>query len=216
MKKLIFITMLLAAMLATSFSFAQVSFGVKGSLNMFNLAMKDSDGKKVESKMIPAFDLGAYAEIPLVDEFYIRPELIYAAKGAKSKDLQPEYTVHTSWIELPVLFLYKGAFASDKVLLGFGPYLAMGVGGKVKSDIEDIDVKFKNDVSESDSVALYYKPIDFGAKIMAGYELSNGLSFAINASLGLSNIEPKYSGKTTDAITKNVGFGLTLAYRFGK
>jgi hypothetical protein len=216
MKKIVIISMVLAAMLATSNSFAQVAFGAQGSFNMFNLAMKDADGKKVEAKMIPAFDIGVFAELPVADEFFIRPGLLYASKGAKSKNVDPEYTTHLSYVEVPVLFLYKGALSNNKVLLGFGPYFAMGIGGKAKSGSTDLDVKFKSDVKKTDGLAVYYAPIDIGGQLMAGYELESGLSVAINASLGLVNIEPKFEGAKPDASTKNVGFGLSLGYRFGK
>jgi hypothetical protein len=216
MKKIVIIPMVLAAILAVSNSFAQVSLGAQGSFNMFNLAMKDVDGKKVDAKMIPTFDVGIFAELPLADEFFIRPELLFASKGAKSKNVNPGSTIHLSYVEVPVLFLYKGALSNNKVLLGFGPYLALGIGGKAKTGSIDIDVKFKSDVKKTDGVAAYYTPLDIGGQLMAGYELESGLSVAINASLGLVNIEPKFEGAKPDASTKNVGFGLSLGYRFGK
>jgi len=112
-------------------------------------------------------------------------------------------------------FLYKGSLSGGKILLGIGPYVGFGIGGKIKSSSSSIDIKFKNDVSTSDiENAVYYKPIDFGGNMMAGYEFANKLSFALNVFLGLSNIEPKIDGKQYDSSTKNNGFGLTFGYRF--
>jgi hypothetical protein len=216
MKKIFVTTILFTTLFASVHSFAQVTFGVKGSFNMYNMTVKDIDNKKVETKMIPAFDGGVFAELPIVDEFYFRPELLYAAKGAKSKDASPEVTSHLSYLVLPLEFLYKGDLSGGKIFLGIGPYLAMGIGGKVSYGSTDYDIKFKNDVSitDADSTVVHYKPIDFGGIIIAGYEFGNGFSFAINASLGLSNIESKFDGKQLDSSTKNNGFGLTLGYRF--
>lgn len=214
MKKILISILLFMAILTAMQSFAQTSFGVKGSFNMYNLSVKDADGKKIESSMIPAFDAGVFAEVPISPEFYFRPELYFATKGAKSKNETPESKIHLSYIVLPLEFLYKGDLSGGKVFIGIGPYIALGVGGKFSSGSSDFDIKFKNDIKLNDAEnALYYKPIDFGGNLMAGYEFKNKLSFAINTSLGLTNIESKIEGKQPDSSTKNVGFGLTLAYR---
>lgn len=214
MKKLIIIPVMAALLFVAADSFAQ-GFGVKGSFNMFNLSEKDAQGDKVENKMLPVFDAGVFYEFGIAPEFYIRPELLFAQKGGQYEGVN-ETKARISYLEVPVLFLYKGGLGDSHVLLGFGPYLSYGLMGKVKSDAAEVDVKFKSDVSATDALsALYVKPFDFGAKLMAGYEFNGGLSLALNASYGMSNIEPKVAGNTLDSSTKNVGFGLTLGYRFG-
>lgn len=175
--------------LATT-SFAQ-GFGIKGSLNLFNMAIKDINGDKIESTMLPKFDAGVFGEFAIADEFFIRPELLFASKGAKDDDTDEK--TNLGYLEVPVLFLYKGGLGNSKVLLGFGPYLAYGITG------ED----FKDDV---------LKPFDMGGKMMFGFEFGSGLSAALNASYGLTDILEHES----DASVRNVGFGLTLGYRFGK
>lgn len=67
MKKLM-ITMMAAALLfGAADTFAQ-GFGVKGSFNLFNLAVKVNDNK-VDTKMFPTFDAGVFYEIPVAPEF---------------------------------------------------------------------------------------------------------------------------------------------------
>jgi hypothetical protein len=214
MKKLIFISVLLAVLFITTDTYAQ-GFGVKGSFDMFNMTLKSSNGTKTDTKMIPKFDAGVFAEIPIVDEFFLRPELLYVTKGTKMTSSSTNPTMNLSYLELPVLFLYKGALSNGKVLLGFGPYAAMGIGGKYKYGTTEYTVKFKNDVTTSEASTTYLKPLDIGAMIMLGYEMAGGLSLALNTSMGLTNIEPKYNGEKPDGTIKNVGFGLTLGYRFG-
>jgi hypothetical protein len=213
MKKIFLITLLLAIMFTATKSFGQPAFGVKGSFNFFNLSQKDINGDKIDNSMIPAFDAGVFVEFPLVDEFVIRPELLYTSKGAKSKD--DDSKIHLNYVELPILFLYKGVLYNNKILLGIGPYMALGVGGKIKSGSISLDVKFKNDITLADySEGWWANPLDFGAKMMAGVEISGGFSVAINASLGLSNVETKIAGKKLDSRTANTGFGLSLGYLF--
>ncbi len=216
MKKLIVTTVLCLLILSVTEVSGQISFGVKGSFDMFNMTMKDSDGDKSETGLVPRFDAGVFAEFALADEFFIRPELLYATKGMKLKESSHDPVFHLSYLQLPVFFLYKGALSSGKVLLGFGPYFAMGIGGKYKYDDSEVDVKFKNNVTGSTVSVLYFKPLDAGAQLMAGYELASGLSITLNTSMGLSNLTPKYNGEKPESSVKNVGFGVTLGYLFGK
>jgi hypothetical protein len=215
MKRYIIIPLLLVLIFVGEVSFAQ-GFGLKGTFNFFNLSQKDADGNVIENKMIPVFDGGMFYEIQLAPEFYLRPELLYALKGAKMDKIVDTKT-HLSYVELPVLLLYKGALSDGYVLLGFGPYLSMGVSGTIVTSNLNYDIKFKNDITAIESLTgAFFRPLDFGGKIMVGYEFGIGLSATINASYGMTNIHPKIAGNKPEASTRNVGFGLTLGYRFGK
>lgn len=200
------------AVLSIHTAMAQVSFGIRGAANMFNMTVKDNDDDKMDTKMVPTWNAGVFAEIPLGTEFFVRPELSFAQKGYKA-DIINETKTKLSYVELPVTFLYKGALSGGNVMVGFGPYIALGIGGKVKNGSTS-DVKFKNDVSLQDATKnAYFKPLDSGAKVYAGYELGNGLSFTIETSLGLVNIMPKLNG-SENGDAKNVGFGLGIGYKF--
>lgn len=190
---------------------AQISFGVRGAVNMFNMTIKDKDDDKLDTKMVPTWNAGLFAEIPLGTEFALRPEINYAQKGYKIDEVN-ETTTRLSYVEIPLIFLYKGALSGGNVLIGFGPYIATGIGGKAKNGNTE-DVKFKKDITLQESTQnVYYKPLDSGAKIYAGYELANGLSFTIETSLGLVNIMPQVAGND-NGDAKNVGFGLGIAYK---
>ncbi len=221
MKKITFTAILLVALLAANNAFAQ-GFGVKGSFNMFNMTITDEDDDKTDTGMIPTFDAGVFGEFSVAPEFFIRPELLFAAKGTKitESEADPKPKLGLTYLEVPVLFLYKGALGNGKVLLGFGPYLSYGIGGKYTwGDDHSMDVKFKGDVKSADiddSDVIYFAPLDYGAKIMAGFEVAAGLQVALDASLGLANISPKYDGEKSDSSIKNVGFGLTVGYLIGK
>lgn len=213
MKKILTSMIVLLMMASAGPLTAQTAFGIKGSFNLFNLAVKDADDDKIEMQMIPVFDAGVFAEIPVAEEFFLRPELLFAQKGGKYDNII-ETTTRISYLELPVNFLYKGALSGGNVLVGFGPYFALGVGGNAKSGNVSLDVKFKNDYTDADELAVYYKPFDMGANVMAGYELPAGFQVILNASLGIANIEPDINGKKPASSTKNMGFGLALGYVF--
>jgi hypothetical protein len=187
------------AFLITANVFAQtsgVSFGVRAGVNFQNLTGKYSNGDKFTNKLIPGFNIGANAEIPIATDFYIQPGLLFSTKGAKWKESDVKTTL--SYVEVPINFLYKPALGAGKLLLGFGPYVAFGVGSS--------NIDFGTNPSE-------IKRFDAGGNLLAGYEFSNKLSFQLNTGLGLINIANREAGDNKSSI-KNTGFGISAGYRF--
>ncbi|HEU4553735.1 MAG TPA: porin family protein [Chitinophaga sp.] len=222
-KQLLFI---IAALCCASFSYAQVTFGIKAGFSAAGMSAKyklaDSlPSIKENTKTIPAFHAGIVADITLAEGFYLQPGLFYSAKGAKitetvqgpaDQPLTATATVHLNYLELPINFLYKHPAGPGKIFAGFGPYLAYGIAGKIKTKVDgydntaETDVKFENKQDVSGAVA-YVKPFDAGANFIAGYEMNMGLLFSINYSLGLTNTSP-YNGETE----KNHYLGISIGY----
>ena len=175
-------------------------------MNFQNLNGKDSDGDKLDNELKTGFNAGVNAEIPVGIDFYLQPGLLFSTKGAKYDFQGVEATQTISYLELPVNFLYKPELGEGRLLLGFGPYAAYAVGGKIKGGGTDIDMEFGNEVGET-------KPFDAGANLLAGYEFSNNFSFQLNAGLGLINMYNRPTGDSETSV-KNTGFGVSLGYRF--
>lgn len=183
-----------------------VSFDVRAGVNFQNINGKDASGKDLDNKLKTGFHVGVDVEIPVAPEFYFAPGLLFSTKGAKGTN---DEKLNLNYLELPLNFLYKGMLGAGKLRLGLGPYIAMGLGGKYTSPVgQDFDVKFKNKAQMTADV--YYKPIDAGANLLAGYEFSNNIFAQLNAQLGLVNI----NAYDNDAKTKNTGFGVSVGYRF--
>jgi len=200
------------------------SFGLRGGVNFQNVNGKDEDGKKLENDLIVGFHIGANAEIPIAPGFYFQPGVLYTMKGAKGTDdflgQTIKATVRLSYIEVPLNLVYKPTLGTGRLLLGFGPYVAFGIGGEVKYEGGGTTVtqkiKYKKMVmnSDPDDVA-YFKPMDAGANFLFGYEFTEKISVQLNAQLGLVKINPEYEGNTNDQTSaKNTGFGFSLGYRF--
>ncbi len=208
---------------------AQVGFGLLGGINFQNINGKDGNGDKLENGLMTGFHVGVNVNIPMAPEFYFQPGLLFSVKGAKnnffstggnaSGDLTT--TTKLSYIEMPLNLLYRPQLGKGYILLGFGPYIAFGIGGKENSEIGSIsykrDVKFKSTVTNLTDLLgnAYYRPFDAGANIFFGYELSMGVFLQLNAQLGLLKINPDYSWATdSKASYKNTGYGLSIGYRF--
>jgi hypothetical protein len=201
---------------------AQITFGITAGAGMQNITGTDIAGNKVNNKVVPKFNIGAIVEFPVADDFFFQTGLRYASKGTKStwnngSGQAVTQNFNLSYLELPLHFLYKPLVGTGHVLLGFGPYIAYGVGGKVKTTGSgDMMIKYKNTVGAMDTTAIYFKPLELGADIFFGYEFVNHFSIQLDAQLGLTKINPVYSYITSDkAAIKNSGFGISLAYRFG-
>ena len=191
----------------------KVTFGVRAGVNFQNINGKDESGHDYDYKMKTGFNIGVNAEIPIAPDFYVQPGVLFSTKGAKQDATGGDIKVNLSYVEVPINLLYKPTLGAGKLLLGFGPYIGIAVGGKVKQGSNDVDIQFKNDVSATETKPTL-KRMDFGGNLLAGYELSSKISLQLNAQLGMSNLEPKVAGKKSDAKTKNTGFGVSVGYRF--
>lgn len=196
---------------------SKTSFAILGGLNFQNLNGKDFNGDKLENSLILGYHGGVNTQIPVAPEFYFQPGLMFSTKGAKESELADK--LRLSYVEMPLNFVYKALLGNGYFMLGFGPYIAYGVGGKAtwESDLgtAEYDVKFKKEDSSSSANTLYFRPFDAGGNIFAGYELPGGLFFQFNTQLGMLNINWENEMIPDDkSVLKNTGFGLSAGYRF--
>lgn len=191
-----------------------VSFQIRAGVNFQNLNGKIG-GTDPENKLLTAFHAGVDVPIMIAPEFYIQPGVLYSMKGAKNKN-NSDIKTQLSYIEVPVNFVYKPMLGMGHLILGVGPYMGIGIGGKEKAPGGDEDVKFENEVTPIQYAAdPYYRRLDFGGNLLAGYQFSNGLFFQLNAQLGMTNILPEIQGLSKDDYKlKNTGFGVSLGYGF--
>ena len=231
--KLFSIVMILALIaplaIAQNTEKAKISFAILGGINFQNINGKDNNGDKLKNGLLTGFHAGVNIIIPVAPDIYFQPGLLYSVKGAKDDFFSPEAkasgdfttTTKLSYIEMPLNLLYRPQLGKGYILLGFGPYIAFGIGGKEKSEFGSLsyerDVKFKSTVTNFIDLIdnAYYRPFDAGANIFFGYELSMGVFLQLNAQLGLLKINPEYSWSTdSKASYKNTGFGISIGYRF--
>lgn len=214
--------MVAVALLVSSALYAQdmtydvgrTTFGIRAGVNFQNINGKNRSGDKLENDIATGFHAGVNAEVPLGTGFYLQPGVLYSQKGT---EFDNDNQVKLNYIEVPVNFVYKPVLGTGRMLLGFGPYVGFGLGGKVKTAGTERDVEYEKTVNSSSPslTAGVYKGIDGGANLLAGYEFARNLSFQVNAQLGLVNINPEFQGAANDESKwRHTGFGLSLGYRF--
>lgn len=224
--------MFAAVVLSVASLQAQVTLGVVAGPNFQNMTGKDHYGDKLENGIIAGFHAGVKADIPVAADFFFQTGLLYSCKGSKNDFLnvttkstsrELNTTTRIGYIELPVNLLFRPEFGIGHILLGFGPYVALGITGKQSLEYENWSyeqkIKFSNLISWDeywDMDHAYYRPFDAGANIFAGYELEMGLFFHLNVQMGLLKINPKIDDDEVDdeAVYRNTGFGLSIGYNF--
>ena len=213
------LNVLLIVLATTVFAFGakaqNTTLGVRAGLNFQNLNGKDDDGNKFHGRMKLCINLGFNAEIPVAEDFYIQPGILFATKGAKD-DTYRKVNNRLSYLEFPINLLFKPELGDGKLLLGVGPYIGIAIGGSyTDANGHKTEYKFKGKITkEEDESAAYVRRTDFGFNFLGGYELSSKLSFQLNAQLGVKNIVPKVQGGANDYKLKNTGFGVSVGYRF--
>lgn len=194
----------------TTVNAGRTTFGVRAGVNFQNITGNDASDDELENDLATGFNVGINAEIPVGTGFYLQPGVLYSSKGANWSNGSK---VKVNYLEVPVNFVYKPVLGTGNLLLGFGPYVAFGMGGRAEDANGNVaDVVFNNerDLTEPD---VQFRPIDAGGNLLAGYEFANKFSFQLNAQLGLVNINPE-NGANDRARWRNTGWGLSLGYRF--
>lgn len=207
------------AILVSQQSFAQ-SVTVKGGYTLSNLLVNE-ENRNTESAR-HGFHLGVSAEVPLYQFLSFEPGMEFTTKGAKQSvtligaELASTYNLYYIDFPLRVKASY-GAVEGVKVFGAAGPYLGVGLAGKLKEERKalgvtvstDNDIKWSNKVENSDPTL---RRLDAGLSFAAGIEIKS-ISIGVSYDLGLSNMFPKVDG--SDLKMSNGALKATVGYRIG-
>lgn len=222
----LFITAIMSVISLSAIAQAKTgtTFGVRAGFDMANINGKNQNGDPLKFDLVPRFNIGVVAEIPIATGFYVQPALLYTTKGANAEkdflglDMGTEYNL--SYIQMPINLLYKPALGTGKMLIGFGPYVAYGVGGKAKYAVEgaksEEKIKFTKEYTSLNPMDQnHFKPLDYGGNILLGYQLGSGISAQLNAQLGMAQIKSDNTlTPNSEVAFKNTSFGISIGYQF--
>ncbi len=194
----------------TAVNAQDITFGAKVGVNLANADAGDFDTDAVTS-----FHIGVTAELPISDKFSVQPELLYSIQGASLTETitedKYEYLYKLNFINLPIMAKY---YVTQGLSLEAGPQIGFLVKAEVETDFTDSDDS-SNNVSITTDSKDYYKSIDFGFNIGAGYKLESGLNFTLRYNLGLSNLsDTDHEDVSDDSEWKNRVLQLSVGYTF--
>ena len=185
----------------------EVNLGVKAGVNLSNFGgdgVEDADSKV-------GFSIGATLDYGLTESLFLLTGLDFTTKGAKGKfdddDDDFEISINPMYLQIPVHAGYKLNMANDaKLVISAGPYVAYGLGGKVKSDFDGVSVS--TDFFGDEDKGAIAKRFDFGVGLGVGYEFSK-FKIGVGYDFGLANVS---NDKDYKVRTQN-GY-LTFGYKF--
>ena len=191
------------------------SVGIHAGVNMFNINGKNAAGTELNNKLNTGFSGGLDIAVPLGSGFYLQPGVDFTQKGTETEG---GIKTTLNYIDIPVTFVYKPIVGTGNMILGFGPYLGYGVGGKVtNANGTSTKVVYRDEFDRQvPGTTTQLRKSDAGANFLAGYEFANKLSLNLKAQLGLKDINPDMGNEGTNNMTRfrNTGFGLSVGYRF--
>lgn len=182
-KSLLFVLFALVSMV----SYSQISWNVKAGMNMSNIT-GDAD-----TDLRIGFNAGVGMEYQFTDTWSIQPSLMFSQKGFKLGDVK----CNPLYLEVPVLAAARFAVTDNQnVVVKAGPYLAVGIAGKIKR------AGSKSDYF-GDNAA---KRFDFGLGFGVAYEIGQ-IFFGLDGGIGF--IDALDGGSS-----KNMNFSLGVGYKF--
>lgn len=209
MKKVLLFFVLVAMSVVSVNAQDNLKWGVMAGMNVSKYTITGFDSRI-------GFHAGVKAELGLSQEAsgaYMDFAALLTLKGAKidggsiaSIKFNPYY------LEVPVHVGYKYAVNDDFALFGsVGPYIAVGLFGKVKAkvdgsiaDLEELDTdSASEDIFGNDGL----KRFDFGLGLKAGVEFSKKYQLAISYDFGLVEV-------AKDLGMKNRNLMISLGYMF--
>lgn len=203
---------------------------LRGGLNLANISVTDN-GRIDDANTLTSFQVGFIGDINLADFIALQPGLLVTGKGTKTEDGDPSdanyfrATSNPIYIELPLNLVFKGPIGLEtKFFAGAGPYLAVGVAGKNKTEGKFLGTSFSSEKdiewSDDDPTTLDYeegagfgimKRFDYGLNGTAGFEAKN-IVLSVNYGLGLAKLQSG-SNSSEDDRNKHRVLSFTIGFK---
>jgi hypothetical protein len=184
---------------------AQSSAQIKAGVNLANVSVTN-DGRIDDANMLTSFQVGLLGDVHLTSVLYLQPGIFFTGKGSKIEIGRPTenfYAKQTSnpfYIEVPVNLVIKLPFNDEShFFFGAGPYGAIGVAGKAKTDIKFLD--FPNRHTENKIEFSNDDPTTFREEEGTGLGVLKRFDYGLN---GIVGVEGK-------RVVLSAGYGLGLA-----
>ncbi len=203
MKKILVVCLLVAGVLVSKTTLAQVQFslGIKGGVNFANINVSDPqatwDGKT-------GFHGGAFALFK-VTAFAVQPELIFSQQGSKVTFNSQDINANFSYLNVPIIAKFYLPLGLN---LQLGPQF--GFLTSAESDFNPVTGSL-----QTTDLKDYYKNSDVSIGMGIGWDLPLKLSIDARYNLGISEINDNASLSQT----KNQVFQISVGYKlfkFGK
>jgi hypothetical protein len=227
-----FLSLACVALLIAGSSNAQSNVRIQAGLNLANVSVTEN-GRVDDANMLSSFQVGIIGDVHLGSILYLQPGVLFTGKGSKVQNGTEgtngyfKQTFNPHYLEIPANVLVKAPLgAGSSFFAGAGPYLAIGVGGKTKTEGQTIlggqySIERKIDFSNDDPTTLneeegagfgIVKRFDYGLNGTAGIE-GKSIVLGVNYGYGLAKLQSG-SNSGEDNNNKNRVLSFTLGFKF--
>lgn len=208
-------------------------FYAQGGLNLANIT-KTNDGHTEKNNMLATFNAGFMGRFGLSKEIDLESGLLLTGRGSKAETYfnggndYVKSKFNPLYVELPLNLVVTAPLdKTSSIFFNGGPYIAMGVGGKSKTDSKigpltsssSSSIKFSNDdpfTSQQDDAAYdKLKRFDFGFNLGGGFQLEH-LLLKVNYGFGLAKINSTQSNNTANDKNKYRTLSFSVGIPLGK
>jgi hypothetical protein len=203
---------------------------LRGGLNLANVTISEN-GRVDDAKTLSSFQAGIIGDLSLGKFVSLQPGLLVTGKGSKTQSGEPsdanyyKATTNPIYLEVPLNLVFKfGAADGPNFFAGAGPYLAIGIAGKNKTEGKFIGTSFSNESniewSNDDPTTLDYeegagfgmmKRFDYGLNGTAGIDLKKAV-LSVNYGWGLAKLQSG-SNSSEDDNNKHRVLSFTLGFK---
>src|SRR6186713_1301918 len=180
---------------------------LRGGLNLANITITEG-GRVDDAKTLTSFQAGFIGDVSLCKSVSLQPGLLITGKGSKTQSGEStdanyfKATTNPIYLEVPLNLVVKfGANDGPNFFVGAGPYLAIGIAGKNKTEGKFLGTSFSSESdivwSDDDPTTLDYeegagfgimKRFDYGLNGTAGIDLKKAV-ISVNYGLGLAKLQ---------------------------
>ena len=224
---------LIAFALTTTIVISKAQVYIQGGLNLANIT-NTNDGQTEKNNILPTFNVGILGRFGLSSTVDLESGLLLTGQGSKAETYfngGADYIkskFNPLYLQVPLNLVVK--IPLDKtsgVFFNAGPYAAIGIGGKSKTDSKfgpltassSNSIKFSNDdpftSSQDDASYNKLKRFDFGINLGGGFEFEH-LILKANYGLGLAKINSTESNNTVNDKNKYRTFSFSVGIPLGK
>jgi hypothetical protein len=193
------------ALFAAFSSDAQTGAQVRGGVNLSNVTVSPNGGVDRANQLVN-FQAGIIGDLSLGGTISFQPGLLVTGKGSKVENGtagQAGYykqTFNPLYLEVPANLVLKAPLGStSKFFVGAGPYIAMGIGGKTKTEGTRLvtgNYSFERNITFSND-----DPTTFNQEEGTGLGVVRRFDYGLNGTAGIE-------GKS---MVLSVGYGLGMA-----
>ena len=207
--KLMFTLLAVTLMTAlTPDAFSQTGLGFEGGINIGDISIA---GIQQTTSGRTGLTVGAFADIGITRNFYIRPGLRYVMKGFSwSNGAGTNFTDKLSYLEIPAMLKVSFPLTEVKPYIMAGPTLGI----MLTASQDQVNAQ----QTQNFDASSIYETIDFGLYFGTGidFHVANRMDmfFGGGYSLGLTNIHKSQNNVQTFT-KKNYGIQVTAGMKFG-